>query len=265
MSPAQARPVSIRLTGEESSVLESLQAESTSQVFKDGLALLAGTELTRDVALYPRAVDEPAVDDAVEEAVKAACDVLRGLFPAGPGVELRAISSNFQGTLADHIRAMLCGYDGAKLSYRRDINALLADWKTFGRLKSAEVFASARVGYTVMQYGRGAPDLFLDPESGKMVGLERLRFGVTCTTQDVAVGEALKWLAKNVLSPRQERFHLVALLDSGLGNEYDPMSVIEIADIPGEPGMTGQEYAKIQAAMASSYRLLHPQHLGDAE
>jgi hypothetical protein len=241
MNPVKNNPVSVRLGTAEHSLLEALEAESTSQAFKAGLALLASTELTREIALYPKAVDSPEVDEKVEEAVQAACTVLDELFRAAPGVELRGINSNFQGTLADHIRAMLCGRAGAKLSHRREINALFADWKTFGRIIETSTTGSD-IGFTVMRFGRGGPDLFLDPEAGKLVELKNLNFGATFTEQEHAVDGVLSYLAKNSLSPRQERLHMVAVAPSGTA-EDDPLVVESIADISGERGMSGSDYA----------------------
>ncbi len=254
MSPSESSPVSIRITKDYMSLLEALNSPSRSQAFKDGLALLAGTELTRDVALYPKSIDDPEVDAAVEEAVSAACKVLEGLFPAGPGVELHGINSNFQGTLADHIRAMLCGHVGAKLAYRRDMNALLSNDRTFGRLQESRTGAKARVGYTVMRFGRDAPDLFLASETGEMRPLEKLHYADTFTSADYAVDGVLKLLVKEELSPRQERLHLVALqlvdeprAEGVVGD--NGLVVLEIADIPGDPGMDAAMYQLRLAAI----------------
>ena len=239
-TPSDSSPVSIRITRDEVSILEALQSENRSQTFKDALALLGGTELAREVALYPRSIDEPEIDEAIEEAVAAACDALQGLFPRGPGVELRGINSNFQGTLGDHIRAMLCGLDGAKLTHRREMSALLANGRTFGRLKG-DNGRNREIGYTVMQFGRGTPDLFLSSETGRMVEASRYSYADTFTSQDYAHDGALRALSKASQSPRQERLHMVSLrMSTGDG---DTVTVVEIADIPGESGMTEAEYA----------------------
>ena len=61
----------------------------------------------------PPAIDSKKVDDAVEQAASEACDVLDKVFP---GWDNGGITSNFQGHLANHIRAMLLGKDHAHLT-----------------------------------------------------------------------------------------------------------------------------------------------------
>jgi hypothetical protein len=51
-------------------------------------------------------LDRPEIDQAVEDAAQAACEILDKQFP---GWDNGGITSNFQGLLADHIRAMLKG------------------------------------------------------------------------------------------------------------------------------------------------------------
>ena len=58
------------------------------------------------MSAYVRDIKSDTVDAAVEEAAKAACDVLDQVFP---GFDAGGITSNFQGSLADAIRQLLCG------------------------------------------------------------------------------------------------------------------------------------------------------------
>lgn len=58
-------------------------------------------------------LDSPKTEDAVERAAQAACEVLDE-FLATAHPERDGISSNFQGLLREHLKAMLCGASAAR-------------------------------------------------------------------------------------------------------------------------------------------------------
>jgi len=81
---------------------------------------------------YPRHVDTPEVCDVIEESVRLACRELDQLFPGAAPDGGQGVSSNFQGLLVEHVRAMLTGKNHAQRSHHTELPVLLADDGVFG-------------------------------------------------------------------------------------------------------------------------------------
>ena len=108
-----------------------------------------GVQAQDALPLHPLFVDDEQVEYVVEEAVSELCEKLHGLFP-GARREAEGISSNFQGLLCDHIRAMLCGDMHHRASHRIELNALLYSDSILGREYSLKDGAD---GYLVRLLG----------------------------------------------------------------------------------------------------------------
>jgi len=80
----------------------------------------------RQAALPAHALhmDSPEVQEAVEEAARAACERLDELFP-GAKKEVDGITSNFQGLLMQHISAMLRGQQYYRQSHWTELPQLV--------------------------------------------------------------------------------------------------------------------------------------------
>lgn len=100
------------------------------------------------VALYPIHVDDTKVDSIVDNAVSLACRELDQLFPGVAPDGGKGISSNFQGLLVEHIKAMLTGQNQARRSHHTHLPALLADDNVFGASFSLPAVQGA--GYVVL-------------------------------------------------------------------------------------------------------------------
>lgn len=77
-----------------------------------------------ETALHALHVESEAVDRAIENAVKAACESLDD-FLGVSYPERDGITSNFQGLLKSHVSAMLCGRHGAKQRYATHLPGLV--------------------------------------------------------------------------------------------------------------------------------------------
>jgi transcriptional regulator with XRE-family HTH domain len=77
-----------------------------------------------EMALHARHRDSEPVCEAIEEAVKAACESLDAFFSV-KYPERDGITSNFQGLLRDHVTAMLCGEHGVRQRYATHLPRLL--------------------------------------------------------------------------------------------------------------------------------------------
>jgi transcriptional regulator with XRE-family HTH domain len=99
-----------------------------------GLSLDRYTSVVNQDALplHPLFVDDEEVDDVIEETVSDLCNRLDALFP-GSRREAEGISSNFQGLLCDHLRAMLCGEMHHRSSHRIELNTLVYSDSQLGR------------------------------------------------------------------------------------------------------------------------------------
>lgn len=216
-------PIPVRLPDELRKELDVLaESSSASQVLRDGLSRLSRLRTPREQPLYARMIDEADVDDVIERAVSAACDVLDELFPDAPK-ESRGIGSNFQGVLGDHIRAMLTGLEARHSNHSTYLNALLGRWDSFGRLPNAA--HSARIGYTVAKPGErhDQPALFLN--AGSMVPLEKLSPGDLYTSVEACAQAAMRWMHGRDISPRDEGLRMCAIEITSEG----PLKLVQVA------------------------------------
>lgn len=221
--PPTKPPVTLRLDDEHRGQLERLaQASSPSDVLRRGLRLVADTELASDAPMYPRLVDDEDVDEVIEDATRAACDVLQQLFP-DKGPELHGISSNFQGTLKEHLQAMLAGRPAATWSHRRHLNALLGDGRSLGSIRSA----ATQEGYSLTRLPtrHGDEPVYFDSDSARFVPLERVSAGSLFTSPEAAVREAFAWMQAHDVSPRQAPLRLCLLSFAHDG----PLRLVDIA------------------------------------
>jgi hypothetical protein len=78
-------------------------------------------------------IDDPEVEQVVDEAVSLLCRELDSLFPGAAPDGGRGISSNFQGLMVEHVKAMLTGKNQARRSHHTHLPVLLADDNVFGQ------------------------------------------------------------------------------------------------------------------------------------
>jgi transcriptional regulator with XRE-family HTH domain len=89
-------------------------------------AISEDSPVMRQAALPAHALhsDSPEVQEAVEDAARAACERLDELFP-GAKKEVDGITSNFQGLLMQHISAMLRGQQYYRQSHWTELPQLV--------------------------------------------------------------------------------------------------------------------------------------------
>lgn len=242
-------PVSVRLNEQQLAGIGGMGARGASEALQEGLDRLIRLRTPGHLPLYPRMVDDPEVTQAIEDAVSAACDELQRLFPQGRGVEYHGISSNFQGLLIEHIKAMLTGKEAADRSWRTELNALLATDDSFGRIPYEK--DGPHVGYTVAKLSEqlGQVDLFLDPDRG-YCELAQLGAGGLYTTKDACVRGVLDRMARKGELPREEGVRLSAIEITDRG----PLRVHAIAATRAEPGLSAAEYAEREVRRAKKFR-----------
>lgn len=114
-------------------------------------------------SLYARHVDDADVNAVVENAVHSACRELDSLFEGAAPDGGRGVSSNFQGLLVDHVKAMLNGKMHAQRSHHTDLPVLLADDRVFGSC------------FTLPEVP-GTGYLVIDPASAKVVSAYDSRY-----------------------------------------------------------------------------------------
>lgn len=204
-------PVSFRPDAPQRELIAALRESdglSPSDVVKRGLDLMRAVHAPARPPIYALSVDDAKVDNAVEEAISAACEVLDALFEGQGSPETRGISSNFQGLLGDHIRAMLCGFEHANKTYSTPLPPLLARWDSFGRHVSAK---EANQGITLMRPAQrvGEDDTFFG-ERG-MVPLSILEPGELFTSSEAAVKGYLEYLRRREESPQDHPARLVVV------------------------------------------------------
>lgn len=113
------------------------------------LAGLAGSLPSDELPMHSLHLDHPKVQEAIEDAAKAACERLDELFP-GNRPEVDGISSNFQGLLVAHLSAMLCGRQDASASHPVMLKGLVYSNALLGR---EYVLADDADGYLVRLLG----------------------------------------------------------------------------------------------------------------
>lgn len=164
-------------------------------------SLILGNTKPADYRLpvYARHVDDADVMAVVENAVSNLCENLDVLFPDAPPEGGRGISSNFQGLLVDHIKAMLAGRSDAGRSHSTHLPKLLATYDVFGKpfvlpktpgagyliyhLESLKVLSAysgafmqaSQRGELLSFGGQDADVLFSDYEGATEAGLKALR------------------------------------------------------------------------------------------
>ncbi len=216
-------PVTVRLDDEHRLTLESLAADSSpSDVLRRGLRMVASAERAANAPLHPRLVSEDAIVEVIERAAQAACEVLDELFEGHPK-ERGGISSNFVGTLQDHLEAMLTGKEASHRSYSRELNALFGDWRSLGRLRAA----TANEGFSIMLTSdlAGAPPLFFHSDRQSFVELHAVGADTLYTSEDAARRAVFDWMRKNAISPRAYHLRLCLLAFGDTG----PLTVAEVA------------------------------------
>lgn len=205
------QPISFRPDTAQRKLIDTLattEGMSATDVVKRGLDLMRAVHALARQPLYARSVDDADVDVAVEEAVSAACERLDELFREHGAPEVRGISSNFQGLLGDHIRAMLCGFEHANKTHSTPLNPLLARWDSFGR----HVYTKAdKQGITLMRPAQrvSEQDLFFGDRG--MVPLSILEPGELYTSSEAAVKGYLAYLQRREESPQEHPTRLVVI------------------------------------------------------
>lgn len=159
-------------------VMDNLERLMHTQNFKtetDAVsAALAGFQppATRAVSpsLYALHVDDEDVQNIVDSAVRTACRELDALFPGVAPDGGKGISSNFQGLLTEHVKAMLTGVPQARHAYETALPPLLADDYVFG--KPFELPKLQGAGYLVFS---PSTNQVLSAYSGGFVGLRKAK------------------------------------------------------------------------------------------
>jgi len=217
-------PISLRLDETHQKTLNQLSlGSSPSDVLRKGLRMVASSELSAGAPLYARLVDEPEIEEAVEEAMQAAVDVLDRLFPQ-KGPEKFGISSNFQGVLKEHITAMLTGKASARSTHSRALNALFGDWKSLGQVRSA----GPQEGYSVVQLPvrHGDDPMYYHSDKKRFVPLATVGADTLFTSEDAALKDVFTWMKSEELSPREVQLKLCVLSFAHDG----PLQVVAVAD-----------------------------------
>jgi len=98
-----------------------------------------------ELPLHSLHLDNPVVQEAIEDAARDACQRLDELFP-GNKPELDGLSSNFQGLLVQHLSAMLCGRQAANIGHLVTLKSLVYSDSLLGRQYS---LAEGADGYLV--------------------------------------------------------------------------------------------------------------------
>lgn len=223
-TPSKA-PVTLRLDDEHRQTLDELAAQSSSsEVLRRGLRMVASENAMPEAPMYPRLVDDADIESAVEEAARAACEALDKLFPAGTRPESQGISSNFQGTVKEHLLAMLTGKPGAAWSAARQMPALFGDWRSLGQLPRV---AGPHEGYGIVQMParQGDEALYFDSDHNCFVPLKSLEASTLFTSSEGALKAAFAWMAKHTLSPRACSLKMCLLNFEADG----PMTMTEVA------------------------------------
>lgn len=115
----------------------------------DPLSYIADSAPAEELPLHPLHIDNPEVQEAIEDAVRDACHRLDELFPS-VSKEVEGIGSNFQGLLVQHVTAMLCGRQGANPGHLVQMHTLLYSDDLLGREYS---LAEGADGYLVRLTG----------------------------------------------------------------------------------------------------------------
>lgn len=197
-------PISFRPSPEERALLSAQESRSASDVLRQGLALVrAGQQsFAPKMPLFAKDVDEHEVRQKIEEAVDAACavldDMMRAVGTRAPDVN--GISSNFQGLLTAHIRAMLTGKEHAGKEYATPLPTLMGTWQTYGlapMAKTCQGFVLRRHAQRNMR-----EDLFFNGNRG-WVPFSKLDIGELYTSAEMAISATLEKMFADAESPAE--------------------------------------------------------------
>lgn len=104
-----------------------MNALGLSPISEDSLAMRQ-----EELPVHALHLNSDAVQEAVEEAARAACTELDALFPDSRP-EVDGLNSNFQGLLVEHLKAMLCGEMAYRSSHHIALNRLVYSDGQLGR------------------------------------------------------------------------------------------------------------------------------------
>lgn len=96
------------------------------------LSYIADSAPAEELPLHRLHIDNPEVQEAIDDAVRDACHRLDELFP-GVAKEVEGIGSNFQGLLVQHVTAMLCGRQSANIGHLVQLPSLVYSDDVLGR------------------------------------------------------------------------------------------------------------------------------------
>ena len=159
--------------------------------------------------LHAKCVDDADVDAVVEQAAKAACEILDELLSQYGPAETKGIGSNFQGLLADHLRAMLTGAEHANKGYRTKLNPLFVRWDSFGRHAIPKGLLQ---GVTLMRPSAKYGELDTFFNAGRFRPLAQVIAAELYTSSESAVKDYVRWLSDREESP-QAHPALLAVVD----------------------------------------------------
>jgi hypothetical protein len=124
-------------------------------------------------SLYALHVEDDEVQEVVDRAVQLACRELDELFPGAAPDGGKGVSSNFQGLLVDHVKAMLTGQMYARRGHYTQLPVLLANDNVFGRpFDIADQDKKRGAGYVVIS---PATNQVLSVYSGRFMRVYRGR------------------------------------------------------------------------------------------
>lgn len=98
----------------------------------DPLSYIVDSAPPEELPVHHLHIDNPAVQEAIDDAVREACHRLDELFP-GVSKEAEGIGSNFQGLLVQHVTAMLCGRQSANIGHLVQLPNLVYSDDVLGR------------------------------------------------------------------------------------------------------------------------------------
>lgn len=192
-------PITARFRPEDRALLERLAAGGTATaVLQRGLHFAAEAELKKGLPLYPRLVDDEDVREVIEQAARAAVAVLDSLFPPG-SPETRGVSSNFQGKLVAHMRAMLTGRVGSFASTH--LQPLLMEESVFGGLRCPA--STEGITFALDKKLHGDEQQVFDSERRQFVPLAKVQPGSLYTNEADAIKDMVGWLRGQEMSLRE--------------------------------------------------------------
>lgn len=202
-------PISFRPETAQRRLIDALARDglSATEVIKRGLDLMRELHEPARQPLHARSISDADVDVAIEEAASAACERLDELFKGQGSPEVRGISSNFQGLLAQHLRAMLTGRSHDYSLGRTRLNPLLARADSFGR----PVIPGPGQGVTFLRPAQRVGEADLYYSEGRFVPLKDIDVGGLFTSSAAAIKDYLAFLRQENESPQERPAYLVLI------------------------------------------------------